>query len=314
MLWYENIKPTIIYDNVKTLLLENPELYNKESIVFYVNQEGGFGCQLTLLVRYGLYFKSINPKIHCLGCFCVNGNSFKYHDEAYNNSFFLYFKYTKQIDTRVNCYFLRDTYNDVIYPFIQPQDTDGLNVDCIDINIKYSDFFKQHFRLKIGDDIINNIKSLKDSTKKPLIGIHIRSILQIVAHPFGRDINIIDKLQKIKANLDAKYDCQYDIFFVTDVSDYINIIVNLFNGTNVQIYYNNFISRINNHVGEKYTGHGGYNDSVINLEEYKGFKLGSDIIYDCLSLIHCDSYFVSVTNVAFITSFLSDNDNGIHFN
>ena len=52
MLWYENIKPTIIYDNVKTLLLENPELYNKESIVYYVNQEGGFGCHLTLLVRY----------------------------------------------------------------------------------------------------------------------------------------------------------------------------------------------------------------------------------------------------------------------
>lgn len=314
MLWYENIKPTIVYDNVQTLLSENPDLHNKESIVFCVNENSGLGSQLTLLTQNGLYFNSINPKIHCLGCFCVNEDNFKYHDESYNNSFFLYFKYNKQIDTRVKYYFVLNRHDATLYPFIRPQDTDGLNVDCIDINRNYSDFFKQHFRLKIGDDIINNIKALKDATKKPLIGIHLRSILQIVAHPFGRDINIIDKLKKIKVELDTKYDCQYDIFFVTDVSDYINIIVDLFNGTTVQIYYNNFISRINNHVGEKYTGSGGYNDSIINLEEYKGFKLGSDIIYDCLTLIHCDYYYVSVTNVAFITSFLSDNDNGIHFN
>lgn len=314
MLWYENIKPSFIYDNVKTLLLENPTLYKKEAIVFCVNEEGGFGCQLTILVQYGLYFKSINPKLHCLGCFCVNGSSFKYHDETNNNSFFMYFNYIKQIDTRAECYFIRSRNDDGMYPFIQPQNVDGLNVDSIDINREYSMFFKEHFRLKIGENVINEMKTLKENTKKPLIGIHLRSILQILVHPFGRDINIVDKLQKIKLQLDNKYNNTYDIFFVTDVSDYINILVELFRGTNVRIYYNKFISRIKNHVGEKYTERGGYNDSIINLGEYTGFKLGSDILYDCLSLIYCDCYFVSITNVAFIASFLSDKNNGIHFN
>ena len=55
-------------------------------------------------------------------------------------------------------------------------------------------------------------------------------------------------------------------------------------------------------------------DSIINLKEFTGFKLGSDIIYDCLSLINCDIYYVSVTNIAFITSFINEKNNGLHYN
>ena len=90
----------------------------------------------------------------------------------------------------------------------------------------------------------------------------------------------------------------------------------IFKETNVNVYYNDFISRIQNH-GDGSNGlvHG-YNDSIINIDnKYTGFKLGSDIIFDCLSLINCDFYYVSITNIAFITSFINNNsnNNGVHY-
>ena len=52
------------------------------------------------------------------------------------------------------------------------------------------------------------------------------------------------------------------------------------------------------------------NDSVINIDnKYTGFKLGSDIIFDCLSLIHCDYY--KIINY-FITLRISQNN--CHYN
>ena len=314
MLWYENIKPTNVYENIGLLLQQNPDLYTKESIVFCVNGNSGFGSQLTVLVQNALYLQSINQSIHCLGCFCINNENFKYHDEKNDNSFFMYFKYLKQLeDENIKHYFVRaELINN--YPFIEPQSKEGLNVDCIEINKTFSCFFKSNFQLKIGDHIINKLTYIKDITKKPLIGIHIRSILQIIAHSYGRNVDIKQKLQTIKNQLDIKYNNNYNIFFVTDVSDYFNIVKSVFENSNIKIFYNGFVSRIKNDIGEKHTGGGGYNDSIINLGEHTGFKLGSDIIYDCLSLIHCDFYFVSVTNIAFITSFFSFNNNGIHFN
>ena len=136
-------------------------------------------------------------------------------------------------------------------------------------------------------------------------------MVQLITHSYGRDINIVSKLLKIKNILDNKY-TNYNIFFITDVSNYVNIVKSIF--TNNTIYYNDFISRIANDTGEKYSLNNQYCDSVINLEKYTGFKLGSDILYDCLSLIHCDHYYVSVTNIAYITSYINKQNNGIHFN
>jgi hypothetical protein len=230
----------------------------------------------------------------------------------YNNSFFLYFKYLKKINENIKYYFILSNcvLTDQQYPFIQPQSIDGLNVDDIEININHSKYFKENFELKIGDNIINNINNIKKVTNLPLIGIHIRSIMQLISHRFGRDINIESKLFKIKNKLDKQY-ANYNIFFATDVSSYIDMAKTIFTESN--IYYNDFISRIKNDTGEKYTMHS-YCDSVINLEEYTGFKLGSDILYDCLSLINCDYYYVSVTNIAFVTSYINKQNNGIHFN
>jgi hypothetical protein len=313
MLWYENIKYTSVYRNIDDLLNNNPKLYTDECIVFCINCGSGFGSQLTLLTQHGLYLKKINPKLHCLGHFSINNRNFKYHVDNYNNSFFLYFKYLKDITENVKCYFVNtstDVLRDDQFPFIQSQHTDGLNVDDIDINKQHSSYFKENFELKIGADIVKNINNIKQHTNLPLIGIHVRSMAQVIAHSFGREATIEPKLLKIKAGLDAKYK-NYNVFFVTDVSSYINIATAIFKENTV--FYNDFISRINNDKGEKHTLYYNYCDSVVNLEQFTGFKLGSDIIYDCLSLISCDEYYVSITNVAYITSFINNKNNGIHY-
>lgn len=313
MLWYENIKQEIVYNDIQVMLRSNPSLYQEECIVFVVNHNSGFGSQLTLLTQYGLYLKNINKNIHCLGHFSNNIDNFKYHDTNYNNSFFLYFKYLKNISNNIKYYFVdtsKSLLSNNLFPFIQPQTIDGLNVDNIEINKIHSNYFKENFELKIGDHIINNINNIKTTTNLPLIGIHLRSMLQLVAHNYGREVNLESKLLKIKNILDNKYK-NYNIFFVTDVLEYINLAKKIF--VEKEVYYNDFISRIKNDIGEKIKI-GRYCDSIVNLEEYTGFKLGSDILYDCLSLVNCDNYYVSTTNVAFIASYINKNNNGIHFN
>jgi hypothetical protein len=305
MIWYENIKPTNVYPNFYTLLSANPNLHNgEECLIFFMNGNSGFGSQLTLYTQYSLYLNKINPNIICLPHFSINNENFKYHDVNYNNSFFLYFKYLKEIKEDIKCYFFISDYvlSEDKYPFIVPQSIDDSNVDDIEINRQHSTFFKNNFELKIGDHIINNINNIKNDTKIPLIGIHMRSLYQQLCHPYGRtEVSIESKLLKIKNAFDKKY-IKYNVFLVTDVSDYINITKNVFNES--AVFYNDFISRIDN----------GNVDSIINLEKYTGFKLGSDILYDCLSLIHCDYYYVSITNIAFITSYINNKRNGMHFN
>jgi hypothetical protein len=313
MLWYENIKPELVYNDIQVMLRSNPSLYQEECIVFLVNGNSGFGSQLTLITQYSLYLKNINKNIHCLGHFSINNDNFKYHDTNYNNSFFLYFKYLKNISNNIKYYFVdlsKSVLSNNLFPFIQPQSIDGLNVDNIEINKIHSNYFKENFELKIGDHIINNINNIKTTTNLPLIGIHLRSMLQLVAHNHGREVNLESKLLKIKNILDNKYK-NYNIFFVTDVLEYINLAKKIF--VEKEVYYNDFISRIKNDIGEKIKI-GSYCDSIVNLEEYTGFKLGSDILYDCLSLVNCDNYYVSVTNIAFIASYINKNNNGIHFN
>ena len=312
-LWYENISPTNVYSNVLSLLYENPNLYSDECIVFYLNSETGFGSQLTLLTQMGLFLKKINPNIHTLGHFSNNNANFKYHDTNINNSFFLYFKYLKPIHKNAKCYFIYcgvTILNNDQFPFIVPQSVDGSNVDDIEINKIHSDYFKECFELKIGSHIIDNVTKHKKKTNVPLIGIHLRSIMQMMAHSYGRDINIEEKLTKIKKTLDDKYK-KYNIFIATDVSSYINLVKMMF--TESEVFYNDFISRINSDNKEIHSL-GNYCDSIINLHEHTGFKLGSDILYDCLSLINCDFYFVSVTNIAYIASYINKKNNGIHFN
>ena len=307
-MWYENIKKENVYSDIESLIDNNRNVSIDECIIFCINGQSGFGSQLTLLTQYSLYLKKINPKIHCLGHFSINNSNFKYHDINHNNSFFLYFKYLKKINENIKYYFLQSgpvlSYDK--YPFIEPQSIDGLNVDDIEINREHSNYFKENFDLKIGNNIITKIDTIKKETRLPLIGIHLRALIQTVVHSYGRNLDIVSKILKIKNMLDNKY-TNYNIFLITDVNNYINIVKNVF--TNNTIYFNDFINRINDDkINDTYC------DSVTNLETHTGFKLGSDILYDCLSLINCNYYYVSVTNIAYITSYINKNNNGIHFN
>ena len=143
MFWYETLSPSQVYPNLDSLLNDLPEVRTNECIIFLMNGDSGFGSQMTLLSQTGLYLKSINPHIHCLGHFSRNTGSFKYHDASQVNSFFLYFQYRKCITENVRCHFVQGQLlsNDK-FPFIVPQDTDGLNVDAIDVNSRHSSYFR----------------------------------------------------------------------------------------------------------------------------------------------------------------------------
>lgn len=301
MLWYENLPKTIVYENIESMLEHNPNILHDEAIIFLVNGNSGFGSQLTVLIQNNFHLKHMNPKLHCLGHFSVNATNFKYHEPDLNNSFFLYFSYLKPIDEGIKYYFVNMNYLYYTQSFIQPQSIEGKNVDDIEINKRYSEHFKEHYKLKIGHDIECKMQKLKADLQVPLIGIHMRSAYQILVHSFGRNSDIIGKFNKIKQELDAKYE-KYKIFIMTDVNYYIDTSKTIFGEDNV--YYNDFISRVCIDT----------DDSVLNMDAYCGFKLGSDILYDCISLINCDYYYVSVSNIAFIASFINDKNNAIHFN
>jgi hypothetical protein len=288
-------------------------LSRDEAIIFLINFDNGFGSNLTVIVQNSLYLKNINPKLHVLGHFSDNKLNFKYHEEKYNNSFFLYFKYLKNISDNVKYYFVK---LDLLHspPFIISQRIKNKNVDDICINKVYSDFFKENFEVKIGNNIIKTITNIKYENKKPLIGVHIRSFAQILHENKDRNDTIENRILNLKNMFDNIYN-NYNIFIATDVQEYIELMKDIYKNSDTTIYYNDFISRIKSHGDGQHGPLNGYNDSIINLEQYKGFKLGSDIIYDCLSLINCDYYYVSITNIAFITSFLNTtNNNSFHYN
>jgi hypothetical protein len=312
MKWYENIPASNIYTKIDDLLNDNINLFYEEAIVFLVNTNTGFGSQLTLLIQNALYLKTINNNLHCLGHFSQNGENFKYHDDSVNNSFFLYFKYLKPIPENTKYYFVSVDLICDKYPFVYPHLFDVVNVDDIAINRHYSYFFKKNYAVKLENftSTIERVNEIKRISNKPLIGIHMRSIAQYyIEHP-SRDMTVEMRFSKIKEILDNKY-VDYNVFISTDVENYITKCKDIF--INSSVFYNNCISRIDDHgdgiTGELY----GYKDSVIYLNKFTGYKLGADIIKDCLSLINCDYYYTSITNVTFITSFLNNKNNGVHF-
>ena len=297
-MWFEKIECGYVYSDIDTLFNSNRNLKTEEAIIFLVNTNSGFGSQLTLLVQNSLYLKNMNPKLHCLGHFSRNSNHFKYHITDCKNSFFRYFEYLNEIPPNVKYYFVNC--NLLNCPFVQPQIVEDLCVDNIAINKYYSSHFKKNFRVKI-ESKIGCLTDLSDNTT-PLIGIHMRSLYQTNVHSFGRDLDSAQKrFLRIKCKLDEKFP-NYNVFIVTDVSFYLETAKEIFGKE--RVYFNDFISRVDTEN----------EDSVINMDEHTGFKLGSDIIYDCQSLVNCDFYYVSITNIAFICSFISDKENTFHFN
>ena len=285
---YENYPAEIIvYNDIREFITHNKHVTNEENVIIYlINWGYGFGSALTVFIQNSYYLHSLNHKMHILPMFCKNTNHFKYHDTTLHNTFFRYFKYTKLDKNIGKCYktyFIHSSPLDCI-PFfssnLPPMNHSPSN--------NYLRHFIEHFQIRIGDHIRTYISSLKESSK-PVIGIHIRSIAQKITHNSSYLIKgIPERLAELKQNIDKIYP-SYIIFIATDVSKYIEYASEIF----LEIKYLKDISRINNE-----------GDSIPQLND-SGFKLGSDILYDCLALSLCDHIFISNSNIPFIVSTLN---------
>lgn len=289
---YENfpIDNYHIYENIDILLQENSNIKSDENIlIFLINWPYGFGSALTVFTQNDYYLNELNPNIITLPYNNNNTRNFKYHEPDYNNSFFLYFKYTNSdINlSKYKIYFVKSTV--LNYNFFMPKFPPLTD----DINKKFIYYFRSKFNSINNINTINYMNSIKYTT---LIGIHIRSIAQKKAENSKYlDISIEHRLLNLKIKLDNEY-TSYQIFIITDVLLYLDMAKNIFNN----IYYLEDIARINT---EK--------DSIPLLGKYTGYKLGSDIMNECLALSLCDKIYISRSNIPFIVSMINPDTNHI---
>lgn len=256
-----------------------------KNIIYFINSNTGFGSQITLYLYKSYYInKYINDSIIILPLWINNGTNFKYHEKNIENSFYLYFKNKKEINyNEYNKYYINiDNVNlNIFEPFFSFSIPINNNIQ----NKIYLDFFREKYELNIGENIKEYIKNIRKENHK-LIGIHIRSINQKIQHDKEYlNINIKDRLINIKNKLEKNS----IIFIATDTNVYINYCKDIFDNFN----YLDFISRIDNEE-----------DSIPSLND-NGFKLGSDIIYDCLALSLCDKIYVSYSNIPYIVNILN---------
>jgi hypothetical protein len=242
-------------------------------------------------MQYQHYFHELNKNIICLPHFSVNRNYFKYHENTYNNSFFLYFK--KKIDinnlTNYKQYFVLPQYNIQNYPFFSFTIPIILN----DINKKYIDLFIENYKYIENQELIENINNIK-SNNIPLYGIHIRSIAQKKVHDADYlSLNIENRLINLKNKIE-KDNTSYNIFIATDVNLYIPLAKKIFNNN---IYFIDNIERIDSEE-----------DSIPNIST-SGYKVGFDILNECHALSMCDKIYVSNSNIPIIITLMNKNIN-----
>jgi hypothetical protein len=87
------------------------------------------------------------------------------------------------------------------------------------------------------------------------------------------------------------------IFIATDVELYITKMRELFGkgGEKDNVYYLDYIKRIYNE-----------GDSIPQLDKYKGYTLGSEIMDDCYALSLCDKIYISNSNIPFLVTLMND--------
>ncbi len=286
---YENISKNNyhIYDNINNLITNNPDINTSNNIIiFLINWPHGFGSALTVFIQNMYYINNLNPNIITLPHFSQNNNNFKYSENNYNNSFFLYFKY-KKIINNLSSYKILFAYSTVLdnIAFFES----GPIVMSSVINKSYITLFNDKFKYIKNEDVLNKITIIKNDNK-PLLGIHIRSIMQKKIHQIDYiSIPLIDRLKQLKIKIDNEYD-NYNIFIITDVSLYLNLAQSIFN----KIYFIKNINRINSE-----------DDSIPLLEEYTGYKLGMDILNECFALSLCNKIYISNSNIPFIISIMN---------
>jgi hypothetical protein len=286
---FENYPVTSIpYDSVEKLVIANPAIRGgHNSLVFLINWGCGFGSALTVFIQNSYFLHLINPTIKVIPLFCKNTDHFKYHDSSLNNTFFRYFE-SKMIAGDINMktqtiYFAHSVPIDSL-PFFSAE----LPPIHHQPNDAYIGHFYDRFQLRIGQHITDYINTVR-RPNIPLVGIHIRSIAQKQLHLQSYMVkDIKTRLREVKSALETDH-VAYDVFIATDVSLYIDYAKAIFG----EIHFIDSVSRIDNE-----------GDSIPQLHDV-GFKLGSDILYDCLALSLCDKTYVSKSNIPFIVSFIN---------
>jgi hypothetical protein len=278
-----------IHDSIDQLLSKYPNIRTDDHIVIYlINWGCGFGSALTVFIQNMYYLKQLNEKLVILPHFSNNTANFKYHDNTLNNSFFIYFKKNIHVDLNgCQIYFCKSS---VLYNF-------GFFQDCIPslnnpLNKKYITSFAQDYKLHINTTAVDQIIKKIRTHNRPLIGIHMRSYAQkLVHHTEYVKIQIEDRILALKKKLDKKYH-KYNVFISTDVIKYIKLAKKHFK----KVYYLKFINRIDSE-----------DDSIPLLNQYTGFKLGSDILCECYGLTQCDQIYLSLSNIQYIINIIDVN-------
>ena len=298
---YETIDLTKIPEK-KSLdeLLSNPSFIKcKTPIIYYKNGGSGFGSQLTLFTQFiECISKSIpnDSNAICIPWFAFNSNGFKYAEPGVMNSFFLYFK-------AINHNELSERIKNIenIFVFNNPNPIDSCtpfvktNVPLMAIPQNKAQImsFRNHFKLKIGNDIRNEMKNIKI---RPLIGVHLRSDAQKIAHEmeYLQKGTAMQRFSNLKKTLDEKYKTGYSVFIATDTNLYLK---NAKEIVKDNLYFIDNITRAEGEV-----------DSMPSIEK-GGYELGCNILSDCLALSLCDEIYISPSNIMYIVCYIGDDPN-----
>jgi hypothetical protein len=288
---YTNYPVTgFVYKSVYNLLDANPHLMNepnkeKNALIYIVNWPYGFGSALIVYLQNIIFLRTINEDIVALPHYSKNTENFKYHDESTANSFFHYFNYKQTVDvTKKKIYFCNAM---VLDDF--PKFTFTIPIQNTVMNKQIVNAFTNTFSFKLNDKVKKYMDFIRQ-TGKELIGIHIRSLHQKrCENPVYMNISFETRLSKLKNIIMQKHENAV-LFIATDVEIYLYKMKELFG----KVEYLNYIERIYNEQ-----------DSIPQLDKYKGHKLGRDIIDDCYALSLCDKIYISNSNIPFMVTLMN---------
>jgi len=268
-----------VYENVHDLIVAQPSVRSASNVLIYlINWPYGFGSALSVHAQNAIYLRKMNSDLTVLPHFSQNSKHFKYHQQGYHNSFFLYFDL--QIPLRkaneYKIYFAKstplesvDTLDTTVIPPIRKPSNAAL-IDLMRHNFRVRDCFRPQ-ELHRSD-----------------IGIHIRGAAQKKAHhPDYLATSIDERLKRLANHVSAT-----KVFVMSDVQAYINKAKEYFN----DITFLSDIMRVANDS----------HDSIPELTNV-GFKLGSDILRECYVMSECDQIYVSESNIPFIISLINPN-------
>jgi hypothetical protein len=278
-----------VYSNIYELLDNNPNLQKQETAIIYlINWPYGFGSALIIYIQNAIFLKRLNKNLIVIPHYSNNTRNFKYHDKTLNNSFFKYFKSNQvlTIDNTTNIYFAK-----TVVLADEGKMSFQIPIKSNEINKRFVEYFLDSYT-----PIVNNkVKEFMDkiNQSKPIIGIHIRSIAQKRMECDGYlQVEFENRLHDVKRKIENNYP-NANIFIATDVELYITKMKELFGKDNV--YYLDYIKRIYNE-----------GDSIPQLDKYKGYTLGSEIMDDCYALSLCDKIYISNSNIPFLVTLMND--------